>query len=158
MKNPGAQIIDHIFSESGELNRVVPRLARRFSTPALLRQQRGEDAIAVSKPLTLNALGPRAVAVESKILRFTNYSGAIIAGGTSQLLFTSLMASHYMLLQNLSTGNLWFNFDDTATVGNAGSLLLSPNQSYETPANIGFAQACSIIGATTGQLFTCKVM
>lgn len=82
-------------------------------------------------------------------------SGTITTGGTAQQLVGQELASRrYLLLQNVSAGDLWVNFDVTAILGQPSIRLLSGDTvewDYFVPQG-----AISVIGATTGQPFVCK--
>lgn len=85
----------------------------------------------------------------------TNGSGSITTGGTSQQIFASKSDRRYLLIQNISTENLWFNFG-TAAVQDQPSIKLLPNASFVMESNFVDTQAVNIIGATTGSKFVAK--
>jgi hypothetical protein len=86
---------------------------------------------------------------------FTDGSGTITTGGTSQQIFGTNGSRAYLLIQNLSTGNLYINFTSAASAG-SGSILLLPNSSYVMESSMTSTEAVNIYGATTGQAFTAK--
>lgn len=85
----------------------------------------------------------------------TDRSGSITAGGTAQTAMNANSSRKYLLIQNNSSGNLWFNFG-IAAVQNQPSILLQPGQSFVMEDRVISTQSVSIIGATTGQTFTAK--
>lgn len=79
-------------------------------------------------------------------------SGAIVTGGTAQVLAVANASRRGFSIQNQSQGNLWFSGLGGATADN-NSLLLAPGDLYESaPQHIGTG-AISIVGATAGQAF-----
>ncbi len=82
-------------------------------------------------------------------------SGTITAGGTAQQLAAANAARLGLLVQNLSTGDLWLNMLGTATASQP-SLLLAAGAYWESPVGFGAVGAVSIFGATTGQAFSAK--
>lgn len=85
-------------------------------------------------------------------------SGTITAGATAQQVFTQNTGRQYLLIQNISTGDLWVNFGVTA-------VQLQPSIKLVAGASVEFSSAgtgvvptalVSIIGATTGQAFVAK--
>lgn len=84
-----------------------------------------------------------------------DHSGTITTGGTAQALCPANPARGYLLVENLSTGDLWVNFGITAVVSQpsikivAGGSLVQEDDFVDT-------ESVSIVGATTGQAFTCK--
>lgn len=84
----------------------------------------------------------------------TNRSGTITTGASAQQLLASNASRKGYSLQNVSTGNLWI--DNTTAVQGSPSLKITPGSYYESPVGAQETVAISIIGATTGQAFTCK--
>lgn len=85
----------------------------------------------------------------------TDGSGTITSGGTSQQIFAANATRQYLIVQNLSSGNLYVNLGAAATTG-SGSILLLPNSSFLMEDQFVSNQTVNIIGATTGQAFTAK--
>lgn len=82
---------------------------------------------------------------------WTNRSGTITLGGTSQTLAAADSTRRHLTIQNLSTGDLWINeLGGAAAIDTVGSNRLPPGAS----ATITSPLALAIIGATTGQKFT----
>jgi hypothetical protein len=79
-------------------------------------------------------------------------SGAITTGGTAQQLMAANTNRQGIEFYNNSVGSLWLNVVGTATVG-GGSIEVRTG-GYWSPPVIPVT-AISIIGATTGQAFTC---
>lgn len=91
----------------------------------------------------------------------TDRSGTITAGGTAQQIMaaaTEYDDRQYLLIQNVSSGDLWVNFGVVAVVAQP-SIRLIPGSSLELSyAGNGYcpSQFVSLIGATTGQAFVAK--
>lgn len=83
----------------------------------------------------------------------TDRSGTITLGGTSQQAAAANASRRYLLIQNVSTGDLWVNFGTAAVVGQP-SILIKANGAYE-PVFIPTGTV-NIIGATTAQAFAMK--
>lgn len=80
-----------------------------------------------------------------------NRSGSITTGGSAQELAPANTSRAELVIQNISSGDLWVNeTGGTAAIDTAGSFKIPAGQS----AAIGTNRAISIIGATTGQKFT----
>lgn len=85
-------------------------------------------------------------------------SGTITAGGTSQEVFPADTGRQYLLIQNVSAGDLWINFGIAAVVSQP-SIKLAAGAAIEfSAAGTGVVptSTINIIGATTGQAFTAK--
>lgn len=91
----------------------------------------------------------------------TNCSGTITAGGTAQNAFTAGATKHGFTIQNLSTEDMWVSFTTTAVANTVASYMLNPSASgvaggsYSTPFGFGMNTALSVVGATTGNKFSC---
>jgi len=91
----------------------------------------------------------------------TNCSGTIAAGGTAQNAFTAGATKHGFTIMNLSTEDMWVSFTTTAAADTVASYLLNPSStgvaggSYSTPSGFGMNTALSVVGATTGNKFSC---
>ena len=85
-------------------------------------------------------------------------SGSIATGGTAQQVFAGNTGRQYLLIQNVSSGDLWVNFG-TAAVASQPSIKIVANGSVEFSAGgtgVVPTGTVSIIGATLGQAFTAK--
>ncbi len=91
----------------------------------------------------------------------TNCSGTITSGGTAQNAFTAGATKHGFTIQNLATEALWISFTTTAAADTVASYMLNPSASgvaggsYSAPFGFGMNTALSVIGATTGNKFSC---
>jgi hypothetical protein len=85
----------------------------------------------------------------------TDRSGSITTGGTAQQLAAANATRKYLLIQNISAGDLWLNFTTTA-VSDQPSIKLTPGSSFSMEGSYVSTEAVSVIGATTGQKFTSK--
>ena len=86
----------------------------------------------------------------------TENSGTIASGGTSQLAAASNPDRRYFVLQNVSAADLWFTFGVAAAVQDQPSIKLVAGAFYENPPHFCPIGAVKIIGAITGQAYTCK--
>lgn len=118
-----------------------PTAMTTFSQPVI-----GGDEVTAANPLPVSGASGA----------LTDVSGTIAAGGTSQVLQAAQITRKYIMIQNLSSGNLYLNFTSAATTGE-GSYELLPNGVFTMEGNFVSNEAINIIGATTGQAFTAKV-
>lgn len=88
----------------------------------------------------------------------TDLSGSITLGGTSQQLATANTARKGFAIENISTGNIFFNEMGAAAVNTqaGSSMTIPPGSLYESPPNGVSTQAININGATTGQAFAAR--
>lgn len=87
---------------------------------------------------------------------FIDRSSTVTTGGTAQQIAAANTTRTYLLIQNVSTASLWVNVGVVA-VQNQPSILLPANGgSVVWEDNFIPTGAVSLIGATTGQAFTCK--
>src|SRR5665213_3469009 len=116
----------------------------------------GQSTKSASLPVTLASdQGNISASVTPTTGTLTDGSSTITAGGTAQTVFTSNSSRKYLLVQNVSSGNLWVNFGTTA-VQTEPSIQLLPGGSITFEAGFVDTESVSIIGATTGQAFTAK--
>lgn len=110
----------------------------------------GSDSVAVdaSNPLPVTVIGGSSGTLVSR-------SGTITAGGAAQVIAAANAARKGYMIQNVSSGDLWFSTLGPAVL-NQPSIKLAAGQSYETPASGFGTGAISIIGATTGQAFAAR--
>lgn len=89
---------------------------------------------------------------------FTDGSGTITTGGTSQQARPQNLGRQFLFIQNVSTADLWVNFG-VAAVQNQPSIKLTPNSAVEFSLGAsGLVPTASvnIVGATTGQAYVVK--
>jgi hypothetical protein len=92
---------------------------------------------------------------------FTDRSGSVTTGGTSQQLAAANSTRKYLLLINLSDTIMWVNFG-TAAVADQPSIPLGPaNAIYdggilEYNAGVVPSGSVNLLCATTGKKFVCK--
>lgn len=107
----------------------------------------------------LDALGNlKVAAIASGVTGpFTDRSGTITVGGTSQQLAAANAARRYLIVQNppTATENLYINFTTAASTG-AGSIGLIPGSAYTMESDFINTEAVTVIAATTGHVFTAK--
>lgn len=114
-----------------------------------IKLQHGVDGTASDA----SSANPLPVVFSAPGTAYTNRSGTITVGGTAQTLMASNTARRGYRIQNLSSGDLWFNDKSgSATTGQPSNKLAS-GASYESPAFGCSTNSISIIGATTGQAF-----
>lgn len=81
----------------------------------------------------------------------TDKSGTVTVGGTAQALAAANTSRRGLFGQNISSADLWINeVGGTAAPGAAGSYRIAAGESF----SVSTSRAISIIGATTGQVFT----
>lgn len=107
-------------------------------------------------------LGGLAQAQDVRNLPVTNCSGTITVGGTSQTLLPFSSTRRGFALMNLSTDKLGFSFVGAAAIDAIGTFHLTPatvgptgnaGGSYVSTSAVN--NAVTIVGATTGDKFTC---
>lgn len=86
---------------------------------------------------------------------WTDRSGTITLGGTAQTIMDELTSRHYLLIQNTSDTAMWFNIGVVA-VASQPSLYLAAGDSFECNGSFIPNGFVSVIGATTGKIFTAK--
>ena len=91
----------------------------------------------------------------TKAIEFTDRSGSITAGGTAQTAAAANPARRYIVLQNTSDTVMWYNFGVTA-VASQPSFSLAAGARVEFAGPLIPTALLSVIGATTGKIFTCK--
>lgn len=94
------------------------------------------------------------VAVEARPGASADGSGTIAAVATSQVVFAAKADRRWLLIQNLSTAEVYINFGAAATTG-LGSIKVAAGATFEMN---GYAppESVNIIGGTLGQEFTAK--
>jgi hypothetical protein len=85
----------------------------------------------------------------------TNCSGTITSGGTSQQVAAANPTRRYLLFENVSNADLWVRFG-AAAVQNQPSYRLFSGGSLVMESGFVSTQSVNVIGATTGQAFTCN--
>lgn len=103
-----------------------------------------------------NADGSSSLQVAPWVGKMADCSGSIATGGTSQVLLTTNSMRRYLLIQNLSSGNLGIREDAAASIGSAGTTTIAPGGFWLFEAGFIPTNALNIVGPTTGQVFTCK--
>jgi hypothetical protein len=87
----------------------------------------------------------------------TDYSGALTAGGVAQAVAPANSARRYILVENVSAANEWFNFSVTATQTEP-SFELIPGASFVMESTAVSIESISVIGPNTGQAYVVKTM
>ena len=97
---------------------------------------------------------PVAIYPASAAADFTDRSGTITAGGTSQQVAAANTSRRYLVFQNHSDTDMWLNFG-TAAVATQPSVKIIANGGYYEPlvAPLG---TVNVLCATTGKAYTCK--
>lgn len=89
-------------------------------------------------------------------LPLKNCSGTITANATAQDVYTAAQAPQHMLLfQNVSDTDMTIEFDGPAVVGEG--ILVKAGLAYEPPPHVIFSGRLSVICATAGKKFVCKI-
>lgn len=86
----------------------------------------------------------------------TDRSGTITTGGSSQQVMAANPNRQFLLIQNVSTDNLWVRFGASAAVQTQPSIKLLPNSDLTFNGSWVPTQAVQIIGPTTSQAFTAE--
>lgn len=87
---------------------------------------------------------------------FTDRSGTITAGDTSQQVMAANASRKYLLFENVSDVDMWVNFG-VAAVKNQPSILVKANGgTFTFESNFVPTQALHVICVTTGKAFTAK--
>jgi hypothetical protein len=84
-----------------------------------------------------------------------NRSGSIIAGSVAQQVAAAVAQRRYIIIQNVSAGDLWIDFG-VAAVEDQPSIRLSAGATFVMEGSYICGQSISIIGAAPGQKFTAK--
>lgn len=96
---------------------------------------------------------------------FTDVSGSVIAGGTSQTLNAVNAARAKLIIQNpvsateqgiATAENLYINFTSAAGATN-GSIILIPGQMFTLSGTLITGELITVNAATTGHKYTAKV-
>lgn len=85
----------------------------------------------------------------------TDGSGTIAVASTSQAVFAANVNRRYIILQNVSADDLWFDFD-TAAVESQPSFKLIPDASFVMESGFVSTEALNIIGPNAGAEFIAK--
>ena len=89
-------------------------------------------------------------------LPLTNKSGTITAGGTAQDVYPAAASpKHYFLFQNVSDEGMTIDFGTPAVVGKG--ILIAAGLAWEPPAGFLPQGRLSVVAATTGKAFVCKI-
>lgn len=89
-------------------------------------------------------------------LPLKNLSGIITSGGTAQDLYAANDAPrHSFLFQNVSDTDMTLEFGATAVAGTG--ILVAAGLAYEPPPHVLHSGKCSVLCATTGKAFVCKI-
>lgn len=137
---------------SSGLNGRLQRIAQRItSLIALLPSSLGIKTAANS--LSIAPASDAVFQIASATAAPTSISGTITTGATAQNAASANSSRKGFMLQNNSTGDLWFSTLATA-VASQPSIKLPPGAYYESPLGAGGTGAISIIGATTGQAWS----
>src|SRR3972149_3148872 len=87
---------------------------------------------------------------------FTNRSGTLTAASVAQQIMAANLNRKYLLVQNVSSGNMWINFNTNANLNQPSILLLAGGGSFDSEGSAIITDSVSIIGATIGQEYTAK--
>lgn len=88
----------------------------------------------------------------------TNGSGTITTGGTSQQAFAANATRKYLFCQNPSTASesLFFDFGTAASTTSGNSVEITAGGNFTFEGNFIPSGTVNVVGATTGDKFTCK--
>ncbi len=127
--------------------------------------QPGQDYVCLPGAATLNAIRIYGATTGQKFSAgewantqepaSTKHNGVIVAGGVDQVLMPVNPNRESWMLENLSSGVLWFHdIGGPAAADTIGSYSLQPGAVYRSPKNGASISEIHIIGATTGQKFS----
>lgn len=119
--------------------------------------RKGQATAANSLPVVLASdQSALSVSAAAQTGSWTDRSGSITAGGTSQQLMAANGSRKAWWVQNISTEDMWIGIGVTAAADST-SLRLSPGDSYYEPGG-GFlsTQVVNVVSATTGSKFVAK--
>lgn len=134
------------------MERTFAQLAAQNVTQS--KGQELEHFIALGRALFgLNGETPLPLTTGPQAGTWTDRSGTIATGGSSQQAAEANASRRYLLFQNHSDTDMWINFGDAAVV-NQPSIKIAAGVAY-TPQFVS-TQAIHVICATTGKAFTCK--
>ena len=99
------------------------------------------------------------VFIQNSTGTYTDRSGSIATGGTSQTAMAANATRKKLLVQNppTATENLYMNFTAAASSA-ASSVAMVPGAAYEESGNSITTEAVTINAATTGHVYTAKEM
>jgi hypothetical protein len=91
---------------------------------------------------------------------WTDRSGTITLGGTSQVLAASNIERIRLYVLNPASANesIFVNFTDNASTSALGSLELTPGSYYDTDGGPVTFEAINVTAPTTGHAFVAKEM
>ena len=95
--------------------------------------------------------------MKPQLFPLRNFSGTITAGGTAQNVYTPATAPKVngVLFQNVSDTDMTIDFDQDAVAGTG--ILVAAGLAYQTPEGFVFSGKLSVLCATTGKAFVCKI-
>ena len=116
----------------------------------------GQQLMAASLPVVI-ASNQSAIPVTTSPASgaLTDRSGTIAVGGASQALAAANAARKYLIVQNVSGADLWFNFGVAAVIGQP-SFRLVAGATFTMEGAFISTQAVNIIGAAAAQAFAAK--
>lgn len=85
----------------------------------------------------------------------TDRSGVIAVANTSQVAVPVNLNRRYLLIQNTSDTDLWFNFTNNATI-NAPSIRLMPYGSFVMETKFISTEALNVISSVAGKTYSIK--
>lgn len=90
--------------------------------------------------------------LSSKRPALTGSGGSILAANTSQVAVAA-STKNFLMIQNISSGDLWFGFAGAAVMDDVTSFKLLPGERMTFDSNVP-STAIRVIGATVGQKFS----
>jgi hypothetical protein len=92
----------------------------------------------------------------SQQISFTDRSGTLGAASVAQQIMAANLSRRYLLVQNVSSGSLWINFNANANLNQPSILLAADGGSFVMEGSAIVTDSVSVIGATLGQAYTAK--
>jgi hypothetical protein len=87
---------------------------------------------------------------------FTDHSGTVTSGGTSQQVMPANKARVSLFFQNLSSGDLWVDFGGNAVLSQPSIRVKSTDPPLVFERNFVPTGSVHVYGATTSQAFVAK--
>jgi len=132
------------------------RVTQRRAAHTNLRDGSGNEIGTSILPLRVDPTGGTAQPIKPCSVTLQDISGTIATDATAQLLADANAGRIYLLIQNVSDADLWFNFTTAAVADQPSIRLPMGSPPFVMEASIVSTEAIWIIGASAGQAYTAK--
>lgn len=114
------------------------------------------DGISISDSLTISAVDAGvSIEVTNSPKAYTDGSGTITTGGSSQQIFAANADRSLLIVQNISANPLYVNFGAAAIV-DSNSVKLNPDDKLILTGEGAPSESINIVGSTGGDSFVAK--